>query len=132
MKRRPTLLFAAISLLFVIAACSSQTQRPGAAAPSSRNSLTAEEMLKAGYPDAFTTVQTLRPNWLRTHGTTSFSRTASSIKVYLDGSLLGGPESLRSITMRSLSSIGYLDGLQASEQWGLDHSMGAIVLVTRR
>ena len=90
-------------------------------------------MLKAGYPDAFMTVQSLRPNWLRAHGAVSLSmRTTGSIKVYLDGSLLGGPETLRSITMRSLSSIRYLDGLQASERWGLDHSMGAIVLVTRR
>ena len=132
MMRRLSRLLAAVSLLLVIAACSSQTQRPGATAPSSRNTLTAEEMQKAGYVDAFMTVQSLRPNWLRTHGTTSFSRTASSIKVYLDDSLLGGPESLRSITMRSISTIRYLDGLQASERWGLDHSMGAIVVVTRR
>ena len=130
MTRRPSLLLTAL-LFLTVAACASQSPRREGTT-SSRNTLTAEEMMKAGYPDAFMTVQSLRPNWLRTHGTTSFSRTANSIKVYLDGSLLGGPESLRSITMRSLSSIRYLDGLQASERWGLDHSMGAIVLITRR
>ena len=130
MKRRLSVLLLA-SLFLSVAACASQPQRRDTA-PSSRNTLTAEEMLKAGFPDAFTTVQSLRPNWLRTHGTTSFSRTANAIKVYLDDSLLGGPESLRSITMRSISTIRYLDGLQASERWGLDHSMGAIVVVTRR
>ena len=131
MQRRLSLLLT--SLLFVIvAACASQSLRREGTT-SSRNTLTAEEMMKAGYPDAFMTVQSLRPNWLRTHGATSFTvRNNSSIKVYLDDSLLGGPEALRSITMRSISSIRYLDGLQASERWGLDHSMGAIVVVTRR
>jgi hypothetical protein len=127
-RRSSRLLLAA--LLVTMGACASSA--PGDPTSSSRNVLTADEMLRAGFPDAFTTVQSLRPNWLRTHGTTSFSRNASSIKVYLDDSLLGGPESLRSITMRSISTIRYLDGLQASERWGLDHSMGAIVVVTRR
>ena len=130
MMRRLIRLLTAV-LFLTVSACASQARRADAA-PSSRNTLTAEEMLRAGYPDAFMTVQSLRPSWLRARGTTSFSRTASSIKVYLDDSLLGGPESLRSITMRSISTIRYLDGLQASERWGLDHSMGAIVVVTRR
>jgi hypothetical protein len=130
MRGRPSRLLLGVAFL-TIAACASQTPR-SATPPSTRNTLTAEEMQKAGFPDAFTTVQSLRPNWLRTHGTTSFSRSANAIKVYLDDSLLGGPESLRSITMRSISTIRYLDGLQASERWGLDHSMGAIVVVTRR
>ena len=130
MKRRLSILYGGI-LLFTVAACGTHAPRP-ATAGSSRNTLTAEEMQKSGFPDAFTTVQSLRPNWLRTHGTTSFSRNNSSIKVYLDDSLLGGPETLRSITMRSISTIRYLDGLQASERWGLDHSMGAIVVITRR
>jgi hypothetical protein len=130
MKSRPSRMVLAVVFL-TIGACASQTARSEAPA-STRNTLTADEMLKAGYPDAFMTVQSLRPNWLRTHGTTSFSRSANSIKVYLDDALLGGPESLRSITMRSISMIRYLDGLQASERWGLDHSNGAIVVVTRR
>jgi hypothetical protein len=85
-------------------------------------------MLKAGYSDVFTTVQSLRPQWLVTHGQTSFRRL--ELKVYLDGSLMGGPETLRQISTRSISSIRYLTGLEASGRWGLDHDQGAIVIST--
>jgi len=54
-----------------------------------------------------------------------------SIKVYLDGSLMGGPEQLRQIQVRSISSIRFLDGLEATNRWGLDHGLGAIVVSTR-
>lgn len=88
-------------------------------------------MAKAGYPDAFTTVQSLRPQWLQRRGSTSLRGGEVQIKVYLDGTLLGGPENLRQITTRSISSIRYLDGLQASERFGFDHGQGAIVVSTR-
>ena len=116
-------------LLLFVAACS----KPAASGSptQSRNSLSGEEMLRAGYPDAFTTVQSLRPNWLQRRGATSL-RGSTGIKVYLDGSLLGGPDQMRQIMIRSISSIRYLDALEASERWGLDHGAGAIVLTTRR
>jgi hypothetical protein len=33
---------------------------------------------------------------------------------------------------RSIATIRWLDGLAASERWGLDHGAGAIVVSTRR
>ena len=88
-------------------------------------------MQAAGYTDALTTVQSLRPQWLHHRGATSINL-PETVKVYLDDSLLGGPEQLRQITIRSISSMRYFDGLQASQRWGLDHGMGAIVVSTRR
>jgi hypothetical protein len=88
-------------------------------------------MLQAGYSDAFTTVQTLRPQWLRQRGALSITQ-RESVKVYLDGSLYGGAESLRQITTRSISSIRYLDALEATQRYGLDHGQGAIVVSTRK
>ena len=120
--------FACAALLILVAACSASRQ--GTTAGSARNQLSFEEMQQSGYPDAFTTVQTLRPQWLVKRGATS-SR-SQTIKVYLDGSLLGGPDNLRQITTRSISYIQYLPGLQASERYGLDHDMGAIIVTTRR
>ncbi len=87
-------------------------------------------MQAAGYADAFTTVQSLRPQWLRQRGVSSITQ-RETVKVYLDGSLLGGPEFLRQITVRSISTIRYLDGLEATQRWGLDHGLGAIVVSTR-
>jgi hypothetical protein len=116
--------------LFSIIACGSArsaTRSPGG----QRNLLSTDEMLAAGYADAFTTVQTLRPQWLRHRGATSINL-PESIKVYLDGSLLGGPESMAQITVRSIATIQYLDALEATNRWGLDHGLGAILISTRR
>jgi len=128
MIRQPTRLLGA-ALLLLLAACATGAGRP-ASSNTNRNTLTFEEMQQAGYPDAFTTVQSLRPQWLVRRGATS-SR-VQSIKVYLDGSLLGTPDQLRQISTRSISEITYLNGLQASERYGLDHDLGAIVVTTRR
>jgi hypothetical protein len=119
----------AVALLLVVTACASRSGAPRGSA--NRNTLSAEEMEKAGYPDVFTTVQSLRPQWLQKRGATSF-RGTENIKVYLDGQLLGGPENLHQITTRSIATIEYFDGIKASERWGLDHGQGAIVVSTRR
>jgi hypothetical protein len=93
--------------------------------------ITLDEMRTAGYQDVLTTVQSLRPNWLNSRGESSITQ-QESIKVYLDGSLLGGPEYLSQITTRSISTIRFLDGLEATQRWGLDHGLGAIVVSPRR
>ena len=121
--------WAALSCLLLTLACASKSATK--ASGSERGLLTTEEMIKAGYPDAFTTVQTLRPTWLQRRGINSFGRGRDEVKVYLDGSLLGGADALRQITVRSITSIRYLDGIQASERYGFDHGGGAIVVSTR-
>jgi hypothetical protein len=90
----------------------------------------AEELRASGYQDAFSAVQALRPQWLWTRGTTSINQ-AETVKVYLDGSLMGGVEQLRQIPVRSIASIRHLDGLEATNRWGLDHGLGAIMVSTR-
>lgn len=118
----------AFVLLASVEACAPPTS--GTTPADSRNVLSRDEMLQAGYPDAFGTVQSLRPQWLQRRGTTSL-RGGETIKVYLDGSLMGGPDQLRQIMTQSIANIRFLDGLEASERWGLDHGAGAIVVSTR-
>ena len=117
--------------LLIVGACAPRAAPSPSASSSQRDLLSQEEMLQAGYPDAFATVQSLRPQWLQRRGPTSL-RGTESIKVYLDGTLLGGPDQLRQIMTRSIATIRWLDGLAASERWGLDHGAGAIVVSTRR
>lgn len=93
--------------------------------------LTAEEMRGSGYNDAFSAVQALRPQWLWTRGATSINQ-SEGVKVYLDNSLMGGVDQLRQIPVRSISSIRYMDGLEATNRWGLDHGLGAILVSTRQ
>ena len=118
------------ALVLLLAACAAgPTGQPVSVVD--RNLITAEEMRAAGYTDAFRAVQSLRPQWLRIRGPTSFSQPEVVIKVYLDGSLMGGPEQLQQITISSISSIRFLDANEATQRWGFDHVNGAILVSTR-
>ncbi len=115
-----------VLLLPAMGCASTPSGRPA----QNRSLLSSEELLASGHSDAFSTVQSLRPHWLQLRGGTS-SR-AETVKVYLDGSLLGGPDQLRQITTRSISTMRYYDALEATQRWGLEHGQGAIVVSTRK
>lgn len=110
------------------AACS--TRSDSGSTRSNAKVITTAEMQASGHQDAYSLVQTLRPQWLRVRGTSSFNLT-ETVQVYLDGSRMGGPEQLRQISTHSISSLRYLDGLEATQRFGLDHGAGAIVISTR-
>lgn len=118
-----------IPVIALAAACASGSGG-GAARNSDRSMLTPEEIAKAGSRDAYTAVQTLRPHWLSNRGPSSFRQNVV-VRVYLDGNMLGGPEYLRQITISSVSSIRHMDGLEATQRYGLDHGAGAILVFTR-
>jgi hypothetical protein len=84
----------------------------------------------SGHSDVLSLVQSLRPRWLRVRGASSIAG-RETVQVYLDGSRLGGPESLRQLSTHSIGSLRYLDGLEATQRWGLDHGAGAIVVSTQ-
>ena len=117
-----------VLLCVVVTACSA---RSGASSTrSNTNVITTAEVDGSGHQDAFTLVQSLRPQWLRVRGTSSIA-VREVVRIYLDGSMLGGPDHLRQISTHSISSLRYMDGLQATQRWGLDHGAGAIVVTTR-
>lgn len=117
-------------LLFLLTACMAVPgQRRGVAV--NHHVITEAEIHGTGYTDAFRVVQSLRPQWLRGRGAASLAR-RETIKVYLEGSLLGGPEQLQQIAAISISSIRFFDGNEATQRWGLDHGQGAIVVTLRR
>lgn len=122
-------LTAAVAMLSVATAgCSTRSE--SGTTRSSAKTITTAEMQASGHQDAYSLVQSLRPQWLRVRGTSSFNLT-ETVQVYLDGSRLGGPDHLRQISTHSISSLRYLDGLEATQRWGLDHGAGAIVVSTR-
>lgn len=116
-------------LAFVLSACAS-AHAPGGASVE-RNMLGGTEITNAGFVDAYSTVQSLRPQWLVARGATSFNR-QETIKVYLDGSLLGTPDNLRQIATSSIASMQFMDGMEASNRYGLDHGMGAILVFSKK
>lgn len=95
-----------------------------------RNRVTLEE-LSAGTPvDVYTFLQRGRGAWLRTRGTSSFS-TPEVVWVYRDGARLGTVAALRQIQTSELREIQYLDGNTATQQFGVDHGSGIIMLRSR-
>ena len=118
------------ALMLSLACSSSATKSAASAAPADRTMLTSEEISRTGAHDAFSAVRALRPHWLSARGPASV-RAPQFIKVYLDGALLGGVDYLRQITTSSISSMRHLDGLEATQRYGLDHGQGAILVFTR-
>jgi len=95
-----------------------------------RNRVTLEE-LSAGTPvDLYTFLQRGRGAWLRPRGASSFSR-PEVVWVYRDGARVGPVTALRQIQTSEIREIQYLDGAAATQQFGVDHGSGAIMLRSR-
>lgn len=111
-----------------LGACSSRPA-PERAERGGRAVLTSVEIQESNYTDAYSVVRALRPEWLRATPN-SFSG-SEEIQVYLDGNRMGGVDQLRQIMTRSITSMQFLTGLEASNRWGLNHGAGAILVLTR-
>jgi hypothetical protein len=94
------------------------------------NLLTRAQLEPFDTSSAYDAVEALRGTWLRTRGRTSL-RVAGEVTVYLDGTRLGGINTLRSIPTEGVSSIRYYDGVEAGARFGLDHGHGVIYVSTR-
>lgn len=103
----------------------------GATGRADRNTISTAEIQQAGFGDAYQIVEALRPLWLQKRGPSTINL-EESVKVYLDGSLLGGPDYLRQISVQTIDLIRYMDAIEATQRWGMDHGHGAIVVVSRR
>ena len=102
-----------------------------ARAKRNRNLITTEEIRESNATTAYDVVSRLRAGWLRKRGTSSLKR-EGTVLVYRDGMRIGSPDVLRQINATDLESIGYLDGIEATQRFGIDHGNGAIVVTTRR
>jgi hypothetical protein len=93
--------------------------------------ITREQIDEEGPASAFEVVQALRPLWLEKRGATSFFD-EGEIRVYLDGSSLGGIDSLRGIHSDNIESMSFLDERRASYRFGPGHEHGVIHVITKR
>lgn len=117
-------------------------QRPG------REVLSVEEIRDAQGGTVYEIIRSLRPEWLRTRGTASIRESARgsasglddfdinvqpgilSIRVYLDGSLLGGVDELRTLDPGLVTEARFLTPAQATQRWGAGHLHGAIQVLS--
>ena len=105
--------------------------RQGAASTrGDRSVITFEQLHEGGYRNALQAVEALRRTWLieRPDGLT----TQREVQVYLDNTRLGGVQSLRQVSTNDIASIRYIDAATAINRWGVDHSQGVIMIVTRK
>lgn len=98
-----------------------------------RNLITREEIQDRA-PDAKTAydvVQRLRPQFLRTRPSGSVQSQATvPIKVYVDGASRAGVLALREIQSNNVVEIVYLNGNDATMEFGREHENGAIKVKT--
>lgn len=95
-----------------------------------RTVITSAQIQEGGFRTALEAVESLRRTWLveRPDGLT----TQREVQVYLDNSRLGGIQALRQISTNDIESIRYIDAATAINRWGVDHSQGVIMVVTRK
>jgi hypothetical protein len=126
MPRHPAR-YVAIAVLVVGSAC---THLRGDGARSDRNTITKEQLTKNHFVTVYDAVESLRGNWLQTRGTDSF-QSPTQVRVYLDNTMYGGVESMRTIATNTISFVRWFDGVSATARWGLDHGAGVIYISSR-
>lgn len=100
------------------------TERSGSRA----NVITAEQLEDVGRVSVYDAVRRLRPAWLRNRGYDSFQQT-STVKVYLDGQSYGSVADLRNMQTTNVATIQWLDGIAATQRFGMDHGAGVIMVI---
>jgi len=126
MLRWPHLLLALT--LVVLPDCAGNPATHGDAAPGDQNLLTSADF--GTFATANQAVRTLRPGWLRARAASGFQG-GGQVWVYRDGMRFGGLDRLSTINTVEIDSIRYLDGITASQRWGLGHENGVIHVFSR-
>jgi hypothetical protein len=117
-----------LSLLLLVACASSPS-----GSTRDRTLITQREIEESALLDAFEIVRALRPEFLRTRGTSSFRVTDPvEAQVYVDGVRTGNPDTLRRLPRDVLREIRYIDAREATTRYGTGHGAGAILVATKR
>lgn len=117
-----------MTLTLLLACGGSQTQ-----GTRDRTVITEREIEESALLDAFEVVRALRPEFLRTRGSSSFRVTEPvEAQVYVDGVRTGDPASLRRLPRDVVREIRYIDAREATTRYGTGHGAGAILVATKR
>lgn len=116
-------------LLALVAGCASSSQ--GSRSRISRDVLTRAELEASMQVNAFEAIRQSRPSWLRVRGPNSFY-SENPIIVYVDGVRAGDVDALQEIPVLSIERMRFYDPTEAQARFGLNHTNGAIEVITRR
>jgi hypothetical protein len=128
--KRHTRRFVTLTCILFLSSCATggASSGGGRAARVNRDVITQEDVFR--YVNAYDAINAMNPTWLRARGTDSLNN-PSQVWVYINGSRLGGVESLRTVTGGDVAEIRFYDGLAATQRWGMGHGAGVIAITTR-
>lgn len=124
-----------LTLLLMGAGCGANAvgtrTAPGGGVRSRSEFISYDEMRQRGqHSSLYTLIQDLRPRWLRSQGPDTFLGLQGQVQVHFDGNRLGGVEVLRRLSAHGVTSIQWLEPIQAGALLGLGNSHGAIIIST--
>jgi hypothetical protein len=111
-----------------LAACA--PSNPGQARPNP-NILSRAEIEQSGARTVYELIQNERPIWLRERGAVSFTQ-ETDVVVYMDGTRIGGRDSLRDINPANVDHLEFFDARRATYRFGPGHVNGAIMVYMRQ
>lgn len=122
------------ALLAVAGACGTQQVASDPYSRRNRSILALEEIQAAkgiGW-SAYDLVAQLRPEYLRSRGTSSLrDLRPPTATVYLDGVRYGSLETLRTMSGEQIERIQYINAADATTRFGTGHVGGALIIKTR-
>lgn len=126
--RKPSVLLLAI--LLTASACAGRAGPNGG--PRSQSApITLDEIDQRGpFTSLYDMVQILRPRWLRSQGPDSFLAEQGQVQVHFDGNWIGPVQNMRGLAAHGVTSLRWLDPVEAAARYGLNHGHGAIVIST--
>jgi hypothetical protein len=124
----------AAAAVFLSIACGSAPMPVVTGAPGHRDVLFEPEIDTNKTPGmtVYDLIAHLRPEYLRSRGSNSFrDTTPPTAVVYLDGARLGSLEQMKSLSADRVSQIQYLSAANAQTRFGMDHTGGAILIISK-
>lgn len=96
------------------------------------NVLTQEQLTNTNSTSLYDAILKLRPDWLNTRGPSSMTDpTPTLASVYMNGSMLGKVDFLRTMGALDVTEVRYWDAGRASARFGMGHPRGVIELTRR-
>lgn len=114
----------------------SQTAIASAATPGPRGSanvIVESEIAGSGAQNALEVIQLLRPAILRPRtGVSSAQADGVAIVIYLDGVRAGELQALTAVPANRVREIRYINATDATTRFGTGHTLGAVLVTTKR
>jgi len=123
-----------LALHLLVTACGGGAAKTPGLGFRNRSVLTAEEIQleKANSFTAYEVIARMRPEFLRSRGTSSLrSLQPSTAVVYVDEIRYGNLNSLKNMSADQIYRIEYINAADATTRFGTDHFGGAILITTK-